>query len=692
MAELRPYPFPALIRRMMGELDRKQAIFDLPASRFFSGHPDKDLSVLFHGHKASSPLGPAAGPQTQMAQNIVLSWLAGSRIQELKTVQIMDELEIPRPCIDMRTVGFNAEWSQELKLEESLTEYVKGSMLVEMLRAGAINSPDFDDLVFDMSVGYDLAGIRSDRVQRFIGGMLDASDEINRLRKTIPEEYAQFRDLDFSTRLSNTITLSTFHGCPPNEIESIMEFLMRDLGINAIVKFNPMLLGPERARELLHEVLGYRNIRIPDSAFERDATWEQAVEMVGRLGDTAAEVGVGFGVKFSNTLIVENAGDFLPPEEKEVYLSGQPLHVLAMELVRRFRRTFDDRFPISFSAGIDRFNFADAAAIGLVPVTVCTDLLRKGGYGRLKGYYEQLFRRMDAVAAADLRELSLSAYGNAEAALRQLGLGTEESTRCLRALAGEISLAEAADTDTIERWESAVRILNTESYVNILLQDERYSFDRNNTEPRKIGSHLELFDCVTCDLCIPVCPNDANFTYGSEQTEVAVLKARRVGDEWKWTSEEPIELARRHQIANFADFCNDCGNCDIFCPEDGGPYAIKPRFFGREDDWRESQHLDGFFLAREQTGYMILGRFDGAEYSLRISGDDQRFSGNGFDVSFTSNDPQRTIEGDAETEIDFTYCHILEYLRHALFETGDINYLNSLDGDVREHGPPTTNR
>jgi len=67
--------------------------------------------VDVHGHTAATPLGPAAGPHTQLAQNIVLSYLVGCRIFELKTVQILDELVIPRPCIDMRTVGFNVEWS-----------------------------------------------------------------------------------------------------------------------------------------------------------------------------------------------------------------------------------------------------------------------------------------------------------------------------------------------------------------------------------------------------------------------------------------------------------------------------------------------------------------------------------------------------------------------------------------------------
>ncbi|GIS37006.1 MAG: hypothetical protein Ct9H90mP9_0360 [Pseudomonadota bacterium] len=46
-------------------------------------------------------------------------------------------------------------------------------------------------------------------------------------------------------------------------------------------------------------------------------------------------------------------------------------------------------------------------------------------------------------------------------------------------------------------------------------------------------------------------------------------------------------LEKKHQIANFADFCNECGNCDIFCPEDGGPYVLKPRFFGSRESFRE---------------------------------------------------------------------------------------------------------
>src|SRR5690348_9874823 len=120
MAELSPIPLPLLWRRAVLEYEGEGKIFDLPKSKFFRGIPGLDLSVAFHGERAATPLGPAAGPHGQLAQNIVLSWLGGSRIIELKTVQVMDELKIPRPCIDMTNVGYNVEWSQELKLEQSL--------------------------------------------------------------------------------------------------------------------------------------------------------------------------------------------------------------------------------------------------------------------------------------------------------------------------------------------------------------------------------------------------------------------------------------------------------------------------------------------------------------------------------------------------------------------------------------------
>ena len=296
--------------------------------------------MAFHGGRASSPLGPAAGPHSQLAQNIVLSWLGGSRIIELKTVQILDQLVIPRPCIDMRNVGYNVEWSQELRLSQSREEYVKASMLIEMLATELDVAVGFADVIYDMSVGYDLAGIQSEAVQAFIRGMQDATDLVERFRAEIPPAYGHLRELPFRTRLANSLTLSTFHGCPPDEIEKIIDYLLRNHGLNCVIKLNPTLLGAAEVRRLLADEMGYDDIEVPSEAFEKDTTWPQAEGFVERLSRTAGQLGLGLGVKFSNTLIVAHDGTFLPASEKVKYLSGPPLHVLAMHLVHRFRRRF----------------------------------------------------------------------------------------------------------------------------------------------------------------------------------------------------------------------------------------------------------------------------------------------------------------------------------------------------------------
>ena len=70
-------------------------------------------------------------------------------------------------------------------------------------------------------------------------------------------------ELDFSTALSDQVTLSTFHGCPAGEIEAMTLFLMEEMGLHVTVKLNPTLLGKEAVDGLLHDVLGYHDDRDP---------------------------------------------------------------------------------------------------------------------------------------------------------------------------------------------------------------------------------------------------------------------------------------------------------------------------------------------------------------------------------------------------------------------------------------------
>ncbi len=677
MAELTPIPFAILATRLFSELEQKKAAFDLPARFFYRGSPSRDLSLMLHGHRASTPFGPAAGPHTQLAQNIVLAWLCGGRFMELKTVQVKDDLAIPRPCIDMETVGFNVEWSQELKLAQSLEEYVKASMLIEMLQASGM-AAGCTDTVFDMSVGYDLAGISSPPVRGFLAGLMDAGPVVERLRAQLPPGLGRFRDLPFRTRISDTLTLSTFHGCPPGEIEAIAQFLLREMNLNVVIKLNPTLLGRESLLEILHGRLGYTELEVPDAAFEADAKWEQVVAMVDRLGDLASRLGRGFGVKFSNTLLVANHKAFFPATESQMYMSGMPLHVLAMALVQRFRGVFGDRFPVSFSAGIDDMNFADAVALGLKPVTVCTDLLKAGGYGRAVRYLAALETRMDAAGARTIDEYIIRAFGHGEAALGTLGLTGERTEACRAALGGKQDLAAAAGTH-LPAWVSACLLANTATYVEQLLDDPRYRSQDHPAPPRKIGSRLALFDCtIACNKCLPVCPNDANFPFVIPPGNYPVERLVPTPDGWLSEPAGCLTIERHRQVGNFADACNECGNCDVFCPEDGGPYRAKSRFFGSAAAWKQEPVRDGFAFVSDGATLTMHGRFEGEEVLLQTTpGAKLRYAGNGVDIRLDLDDPLGSVEGEANAAVDLRRLRLMDLIRRAVTPAQSNNFIST---------------
>ena len=177
MADLmRPVPLRELIKRMFLEYRRSNTIFDIGEEHFYRPAGKKKITVF--GEGCDTPLGPAAGPHTQLTQNIVAAYLTGGRFMELKTVQILDTLEIEKPCIDADDEGFNTEWSTEFTLPQAYDEYVKGWIILYLLdEFFGFRKSDERSFIFNMSVGYDLKGIKTEKMQRFIHGLLDASTQ-----------------------------------------------------------------------------------------------------------------------------------------------------------------------------------------------------------------------------------------------------------------------------------------------------------------------------------------------------------------------------------------------------------------------------------------------------------------------------------------------------------------------------------
>ena len=179
-------------------------------------------------------------------------------------------------------------------------------------------------------------------------------------------------------------------------------------------------------------------------------------------------------MKFCNTLVVKNHKGVFGDEL--MYMSGPPLHVLAMNLVQKFRERLREPIPISFSGGLDAHNIAAAVAMNFVPVTTCTDLLRPGGYWPPDPLPGEPGREDAGIGVTRHSPTSSRYRGQAEAHGR--------------AYAG----------------------LNTPIWAEATA-NPRYSWERNHGVPRKIGTKLWLYDCINCDKCVPVCPNDANFAY-----------------------------------------------------------------------------------------------------------------------------------------------------------------------------------
>lgn len=380
-----------LYKHIEKEYAGRKEIFGIPENLFFQRNQPSPYPSEIFGQRLTTPFGVAAGPHTQLAQNIIAAWLCGASYFELKTIQSLDELEISKPCIDMQDEGYNCEWSQELRIQESFGEYLKAWILIHWLEHKFRVRPEYKGgVVFNMSAGYNLEGILKPNVQWFFDQMQDCSaaktEMINRLRPYCPE----IGSVQIPARISDNITLSTMHGCPPDEIGKIANYLLSVRHLHTFVKLNPTLLGPSRLREILNERLGFKT-QVPDEAFAHDLKYPQATALIRELSAIADQHQLVFGVKLTNTLESLNHKDVFPSHEPMMYMSGRALHPISLNVARKLQNEFEGRLNVSFSAGADCFNLPQLLSCGLSPVTVCSDLLRPGGYGRLHQYVGALY-------------------------------------------------------------------------------------------------------------------------------------------------------------------------------------------------------------------------------------------------------------------------------------------------------------
>ena len=393
MSELMtPIPFRELMTWITIEYQRDGTVFGVHKP-YKAGV--KKLPIF--GETIETPFGPAAGPNTQLAQNIIAGYFGGARFFELKTVQKMDGADlaacINRPCILAEDECYNCEWSTELYVQQAFEEYVKAWCALKIM-AKVYGLGDPDGFVFNMSVGYDLAGIQGEKIDKFLNGMVDASGTpvfrecIRVLKEFFPGESAYIDTI--TPHVSGSVTVSTLHGCPPDEIERIASYLIEKKHLHTFVKCNPTLLGYETARSIL-DGMGYDYIAFDDHHFKEDLQYEDAVPMFHRLQALADANGLEFGLKLSNTFPVDVKQNELP--SGEMYMAGKSLFPLTTTMAARLSRDFGGRLRISYAGGADAFNIDKLFACGIWPITMATTELKPGGYQR----FVQIGDKLDAL-------------------------------------------------------------------------------------------------------------------------------------------------------------------------------------------------------------------------------------------------------------------------------------------------------
>ena len=413
MSELMtPIPFRELMTWITTEYRRDGAVFGVHKP-YKAGV--KKLPIF--GEAIETPFGPAAGPNTQLAQNIIAGYFAGARFFELKTVQKMDGADlaacINRPCILAEDECYNCEWSTELYVQQAFEEYVKAWCALKIM-AKVYGLGDPNGFVFNMSVGYDLAGIQGEKIDTFLNGMVDASktpifqEGIAVLKEFFPGE-SDYIDT-ITPHVSGSVTVSTLHGCPPDEIERIASYLLEKKHLHTFVKCNPTILGYETARSIL-DSMGYDYIAFDDHHFKEDLQYADAVPMFHRLQALADKEGLEFGLKLSNTFPVDVKAGELPSEE--MYMAGKSLFPLTTTMAAMMAKEFGGKLRLSYAGGADAFNIDKLFACGIWPITMATTELKPGGYQRFTQIGDKLdaldFKPFTGVDVVGIEALSLAA-------------------------------------------------------------------------------------------------------------------------------------------------------------------------------------------------------------------------------------------------------------------------------------------
>jgi putative selenate reductase len=132
---------------------------------------------------------------------------------------------------------------------------------------------------------------------------------------------------------------------------------------------------------------------------------------------------------------------------------------------------------------------------------------------------------------------------------------------------------------------------------------------------------LEASRCLDCDdlcsLCVTVCPNRANVAYAVEPFTLQLPRLVVQDGRLVASGTREFRVDQAVQTLNVGDFCNECGNCNTFCPAAGAPYRDKPKFWLDEEGFREAKG-DAYHMANLEGALSLQARLAGESHTLRV--------------------------------------------------------------------------
>jgi hypothetical protein len=219
-------------------------------------------------------------------------------------------------------------------------------------------------------------------------------------------------------------------------------------------------------------------------------------------------------------------------------------------LALRLSEEFKGDLLLSYAGGADAFNVSDLMRSGMATITVCSDLLKTGGYLRLPQYIEELNKEMDKAGASSLEDFIANSAVAQEnmldfvplleySALTESGLyltseqaaslserlryetSGEPPIAVVTAWAAENGFDDERTAGLVKLALAALKRVNLRQYASYVRSAWRYRKGSFRTDRSKTDRELHFFDCIEAP-CVDECP--------VSQDVPAYMRAVRDGD------------------------------------------------------------------------------------------------------------------------------------------------------------------